>query len=151
MRILILAALAGLAAGCATQPEYQARTQGERYGYAETLVQPNRIRVTYNGDTMTPRETVETYLLYRAAETTLLRGFDYFVVVGHDADEDTRVEMMGRPRFGGISYREISNHTAMAEIIMFEGDEAPPIPNIYDAREVQQTLQSRIVSASSDY
>jgi len=149
MRTLILAVLAGLAAGCATQPTYQARSEDSRYGYAEMLVQPNRIRVSYNGDTMTPRETVETYLLYRAAETTLEHGFDYFAIVAHDADEDSRVEMMGRPRFGGISYREISNHTAMAEIVMFQGDEAPPIANIYDARQVQQSLQSRIISTSS--
>jgi len=149
MRILILAALAGLAAGCATHPTYQARSESSRYGYAETLVQPNRIRVSYNGDTMTPRETVQTYLLYRAAETTLQHGYDYFVIVGSDADEDTRVEMMGRPRFGGISYREISAHNATVEIVMFQGEEAPPIANIYDARQVQQTLESHVITGAS--
>jgi hypothetical protein len=145
MRVLILAALAGLASACATQPTYQAREPGERYGYAEMQVQPNRVRISYNGDTMTPRETVETYLLYRAAETTLQRGFDYFVIVGHDVDETTRFESDGiRPRMG-TSYREISNHNAMAEIVMFEGAEPPPLANVYDARAVQQSLQARIV------
>jgi hypothetical protein len=150
MRILILAALAGLAAGCATQPTYQARSEDSRYGYAELQVQPNRVRISYNGDTLTPRDTVETYLLYRAAEATLERGFDYFVIVAHDTDENTRYESMGvRPRFGGITYREISSHAAMAEIVLFEGDEPPPIANIYDARAVQQSLASRMISSGS--
>lgn len=149
MRLLIVAAAAALAAACATQSPYQARSEDSRYGYAELQVQPNRVRISYNGDTLTPRETVETYLLYRAAEATLERGFDYFVIVAHDADENTRYEAMGgRPRFG-VTYREISNHTAMAEIVMFEGDQAPPLANVYDARAVRQTLESRVITAAS--
>ena len=146
MRILIMAAAAALAAACASQaPVYESRADGSRYGYAEMLVQPNRLRISYNGDTMTPRETVETYLLYRAAESTLEHGFDYFVIVAHDASENARYETLGaRPRLGSVSVREISNHTAMAEIIMFEGDEPPPIANVYDAREVTGALESRI-------
>ena len=150
MRILILAALAGLAAGCAAQSSYQARSENGRYGYAEVQVQPNRVRISYNGDTLTPRETVETYLLYRAAEATLERGFDYFVIVAHDTDENTRYESMGvRPRLGGVTYREVSNHTAMAEIVMFEGGEAPPLANVYDAQAVRQSLASRVVTGVS--
>ena len=72
MRILIMAAAAALATACATQaPPTNHAIEGGRYGYAEMQLQPNRVRVSYNGDTLTPRETVETYLLYRAAETTL--------------------------------------------------------------------------------
>ena len=150
MRILLTTAAAALAAACATQaPTYQARSESSRYGYSEMQVQPNRLRISYNGDTVTPRETVETYLLYRSAESTLQRGFDYFIVVAHDADENTRYDAMGgRPRLGGVSYREISNHTAMAEIIMFEGDTPPPLANVYDARIVVANLQSRVVSST---
>lgn len=148
MRILLpLALCAGmLTAACATQAPYQQRSNDDRYGYAETLVQPNRLRVTYNGDTLTPRETVETYLLYRSAEATLQHGFDYFVIVSHDIDETTRFESTGvRPRIGGVSYREISSHDAIADIVMFQGDTPPPIANIYDARAVQQSLEDRVV------
>ena len=114
-------------------------------------MQPHPVRISYNGDTLTPRETVETYLLYRAAEATLERGFDYFVIVAHDVDETTRFESTGvRPRLG-VSYREISNHNAMAEIVMFEGEAAPPLANVYDARAVQQSLQSRIVTSAPAY
>ena len=151
MRLLILAAVAaGLAAGCATQSPYQARSEDSRYGYAELMVQPNRVRISYNGDTLTPRETVETYLLYRAAETTLQRGFDYFVITAHDAGETTRYDAIGgRPRLGGVTIHEVSSHTAMAEIVMFMGAEPPPVANVYDARAVQQTLSERIVASET--
>jgi hypothetical protein len=146
MRKFILAAAAGLlTAACATQAPYQQRSEDARYGYAEMQVQPNRVRISYNGDTLTPREMVETYLLYRAAEATLERGYDYFIITAHAADENVRYEATGvRPRLGGVTYHEISNHSAAAEIIMFEGDLPPPLANVYDARAVQQNLDSHI-------
>lgn len=149
MRILIIAATAALATACASPgPLYESRTDGGRYGYAETLIEPNRIQVSYNGDTLTPRETVETYLLYRAAETTLLRGFDYFVVVGHDVEENSYYESMAvRPRLSGATFREVSRHNATADIVMFVGDKPPHVANAYDARAVQQALAERIITA----
>lgn len=127
MRIFIMAAAAALATACASQdPVYESRMDGGRYGYAEMQLEPNRVCVTYNGDTLTARETVETYLLYRAAETTLQRGFDYFVVTAANVEEDSR-------------------HSAMADILMFEGERPPHIANAYDARAVQRALQERII------
>ena len=38
----------------------------------------------------------------------------------------------------------------MAEIVMFQGERAPPLPNVYDARAVQQSLESRVISGASD-
>lgn len=145
-KMMPLALAAGLmTAACATQaPLYQARAAGERYGYAEQQVEPNRVRISYNGDTMTPRETVETYLLYRAAEATLERGYDSFLIVAHDATQDTRYEGTGvaRPGMGGV--RQITNHNAMADVVMFEGHPSGNA-NLYDAHAVQQSLETRIV------
>lgn len=152
MRILIMAAAAALATACASQaPVYESRMDGGRYGYAEMQLEPNRVRVTYNGDTLTARETVETYLLYRAAETTLQRGFDYFVVTSANVEEDSHYEGMsgGHPRLSGASFREVSRHNAMADILMFEGDRPPQIANAYDARAVQQALQARVIQPST--
>lgn len=148
MRIFVMAAAAALATACASQgPVYESRMDGGRYGYAEMQLEPNRVRVTYNGDTLTARETVETYLLYRAAETTLQRGFDYFVVTAANVEEDSRYEGMGggRPRLTGATFREVSRHNAMADILMFEGERPPHITNAYDARAVQRALQERII------
>lgn len=149
MRMFIIAATAALASACASQgPVYQSRSDGGRYGYAETLLEPNRVRVSYNGDTLTPRETVESYLLYRAAETTLQRGFDYFIIASADVDEHSEFQNTaggGPRRLAGASFREVSRHNATADILMFEGAKPPHIANAYDARAVRQALGERVI------
>lgn len=148
--LLVAAAAAALAACASTGGAYQERSADNRYGYAETQLEPNRVRVTYAGDTVTSRETVETYLLYRAAETTLLRGYDYFLIVAHGANEDTRYQALGAgPRFGGVSIHEISSHNAGMDIVMFEGARPPALANAYDARAVVESLEARIVRTSA--
>jgi hypothetical protein len=154
MRILIMAAAAALATACASQaPVYQSRDDGGRYGYAEMQLEPNRVRVRYNGDTLTARETVETYLLYRAAETTLQRGFDYFIVTSADVEADSHYEGMasGRPLLAGATFREVSRHNATADILMFEGEKPASLANAYDARAVQAALQTRIIQRPAAY
>jgi hypothetical protein len=153
MRIFIIAAAAALASACASQTAiYRSRDDGGRYGYAEMQLEPNRLRVSYNGDTLTSRETVDTYLLYRAAEATLERGFDFFVIVAHDIDETSRYDALagGRPRLAGASFREVTSHTAMADIIMFEGEAPPPLANVFNARAVKQSLDSHIQRPAAD-
>ena len=79
-RPLLVAALAGLAlAGCTTPTPYAPRLEGQQTGYTDRQLAPNRYRVTFSGNTVTPRETVESYLLLRAAEVTRAAGYDYFV------------------------------------------------------------------------
>ena len=63
--------LAAALAGCATTTAYQPRTANSAQGYADTRLEDNRFRVTFSGNTATSRETVETYLLYRAAALAL--------------------------------------------------------------------------------
>ncbi|MEO5865485.1 MAG: hypothetical protein ABIS14_02305, partial [Sphingomonas sp.] len=45
------------------------------------------------------RDTVEKYLLYRAAELTLQQGGDYFIMA--DRDTDKRTQTYATPAFGG--------------------------------------------------
>ncbi len=40
-------------------------------GYTSAQLAPDRWQVTFSGNSLTSRETVEDYLLYRAAELTL--------------------------------------------------------------------------------
>jgi hypothetical protein len=77
-----LALAAGLAA-CATATPYQPNIAGQKAsgGYSELRVEPDRWRVTFAGNTMTSRETVEAYLLYRSAELTVQQGYDWFSAV----------------------------------------------------------------------
>ena len=167
MRTLLLALATGLLAACATATPYQAANT-DRYGFQEQRIENNRVRITFRGNTLTDRETVETYLLYRAAEVTLESGNDYFIVANRATDEDTRVRRDPYPsRFGydywyfsprrgwspwydpfwdePSSYREVSRYEAVAEIAMFDGAKPTNDPDAFDAREVQANLQGRVV------
>lgn len=68
-----------LLAACASPTPYAPRLQGEETGYTDMEITPTRYRVTFTGNSLTPREKVETYLLLRAAEVTRAAGYQYFV------------------------------------------------------------------------
>ena len=94
-RKAVLAALASstlMVAGCATETSYRPATgQGfSRTGYSERQVEPGRFLVSFAGNSVTSRDTVERYLLFRAAELTLQSGNDYFVMVDRDVDLQSR-------------------------------------------------------------
>jgi hypothetical protein len=168
MRMLALAAVAGLLAACATATPYQpSETAG--YGFREQTIESNRVRITFRGNTLTDRETVETYLLYRAAEVTLQNGKDYFVVATRDTEGHSLLQSTGlrpsrygfaywayRPSWGWSPwydpywdepsrYREVTRYEAVAEIAMYNGAKPAEDPQAFDAREVQANLQGRIV------
>ena len=173
MRLLLLAAVAGLLGACATATPYQPASAGVTagtgaYGFTEQQIESNRMRITFRGNTVTDRETVETYMLYRAAEVTLEHGHDYFIVANRDTEQHSRLEGTGygprfpfdywyfSPRRGWSpwydpfwdepsSYREVTRYEAVAEIAMFHGQKPADDPDAFDAREVQTNLQGRIV------
>ena len=86
-----LALAAGLAA-CATPTPYQPNIPGQAAsgGFSEMRLEQNRFRVNFQGNTLTSRETVEGYLLFRAAELTVQNGFDGFSIVARATDRQTR-------------------------------------------------------------
>ena len=88
-----LAALVLLGA-CATATPYQAALDGQK-GYENQQIESDRWSISFAGNSLTDRKTVETYLLYRAAELTDLEGFDYFRVVQRETDEDRRLISSG--------------------------------------------------------
>lgn len=103
------AALLALAVGaCQVSPTpYQPATAGSRavsarYGYTDQQIEADRFRVTFAGNSYTDRETVERYLLYRAAQLTVERGYDHFILADRDTDKKTRtyVDSVGGG-FGG--------------------------------------------------
>jgi len=167
MRMLVLAVAAGLLTACATATPYQPAAT-TAYGFQEQRIENNRVRITFRGNTLTDRETVETYLLYRAAELTTEGGFDYFIVADRDTEERTRLQGSGyRPRMAfdywyfsprrgwspfydpfwdePSSYREVTRYEAVAEIAMFNGPKPANDPDAFDAREVRANLEGRVV------
>ena len=84
-------------AGCMTETTYRPATGNgfSREGYSERQVEANRFVVTFAGNTMTSRDTVEKYLLFRAAELTTQQGYDYFVMADRDTDKHRRSAYLG--------------------------------------------------------
>ena len=89
-------------AACATPTPYQPASGSGFYrnGYSDQQIEPNRYQVSFAGNSLTSRETVERYLLYRAAQLTLERGYDYFIMA--DRDTNLRSRTYSTPGVGGF-------------------------------------------------
>lgn len=169
-RFFVVLCAAALAA-CATATPYQPAVgaQGAGYGYAEKRIEDNRYAITFNGNSLTERETVEGYLLYRAAELTLEQGYDYFIVAQRATDDNSRLMRYGgssrygfypsyswfSPRYGwhpfydplwgdDASYREVTRYEATAEIVLYKGQKPAADPQAFDARQVKENLGAGI-------
>ena len=86
------ALLVATLAACATATPYQPNIRGQATsgGFSEVRLEADRFRVNFAGNSLTSRETVEGYLLYRAAELTVAQGYDWFAVVDRQTDRDAR-------------------------------------------------------------
>lgn len=105
MKRLLLAAAAAAAfalSACATATPYQPYTAAgaSSGGYSETRIASDRFRVTFQGNTVTERDRVERYLLYRAAELTVAEGYDWFSLVDRDTERQARSYVVDRDPFG---------------------------------------------------
>ncbi|MFZ3485322.1 CC0125/CC1285 family lipoprotein [Sphingomonas sp. 3-13AW] len=90
-------------AACATPTPYRPATGNgfARTGYSDEQIEPNRFQVSFSGNTLTSRETVERYLLFRAAQLTLEQGYDYFILVDRDTERRSRTYATPDPYWGG--------------------------------------------------
>jgi len=86
LAVPVTAALA--LAACATATPYQPLGARGSGGFADQRLEANRYRVTFVGNDYTSRQTVENYLLFRAAELTVANGYDGFSIVRHDTDRN---------------------------------------------------------------
>ncbi|MBI3438428.1 MAG: hypothetical protein HY054_07230 [Proteobacteria bacterium] len=167
MRTLLLALAVGALSACATETAYQPAGPGSDGGYREQQIESNRVRISFSGNSLTDRETVENYLLYRAAELTLQQGKDYFIIADRDTHANSRLVAtdFDHSPFGyrffsrrhgwapfydpfwddPTEYREVTRYEAFAEITMHSGHKPADNPNAFDAHEVQANLQGRIV------
>lgn len=161
LRLLLLSSGLLLSA-CASLTPYQQQRDG--YGYTEQVLEPNRVRVVFAGSSATPRETVENYLLYRSAEVTLARGFDYFVMSKSQTEARSGSSPSVSLGFGGFGFGSRSGvglgvgtttggdkraYTAQSEVSMFRGRKPTGDPQAFDAREVRSNLEARIQRPSS--
>jgi hypothetical protein len=126
---------------------------------------------------MTSRETVETYLLYRAAELTLAQGYDWFTTTERSTDKHSEADVepigpygpwgpgwgpywrvyggwgwrggyWGDPFWGDINVQQIERYEATAEIVMGHGPKPADDKHAFDARDVMSNLSGKIVKPS---
>jgi hypothetical protein len=153
-------------AACQTPTPYQQATTPNGDGYTTQQLEANRFRISFKGNSLTTRQTVDTYMLYRAAEVTLESGYDYFVVANKDVDKNTAYENYaddlawgwgggwgwrrgygaGPAYGGGIDYtRPINSYDAIADILAFRGNKPANDPRAYSAREVMNAIGPTVV------
>lgn len=171
--LITVAAAALTLSACATATPYQpVGATSVRGGYSEERIAGERYRVTFAGNSVTSRETVEMYLLYRAAELSLQNGFECFEAQNRATDANRRY--VGTPdpfwssgwgpywrpywRFSGRSgwsrwgdpwaddwdVREITRYEASAEIVMRHSCAAED-RYAFKAQEVIDNLGPRVV------
>lgn len=148
-------ALAVALSGCATGTQTPYQPLQPNGGYSEQQIEGNRYRVTFVGNSLTTREEVENYLLFRMAELTLSQRYDYFVVSDNDTEANTYYlqSMTGYDSFDPFYPRfwprsafvtgtatPITNYKAQAYVLMFKGSKPATDLHAYDAREVQNSL-----------
>ena len=71
LRHTALALCVLMAAACQTPTPYGPAVSPNGDGYTTQQIESNRFRVSFKGNSLTTRQTVDTYMLYRAAEVTL--------------------------------------------------------------------------------
>lgn len=99
--------LAGLAltmalGACETATPYQPLERGtaQTGGFADQKIDTDRYRVTFQGNSLTSRQTVESYLLYRSAELTVAQGYDWFETVDRHTERDKKTYVDPDPFYG---------------------------------------------------
>jgi hypothetical protein len=166
MKRLIVAAVAALAlASCATPTPFQPATKhtdGE--GYSEIQLEHDRWRVTFAGNYVTARQTVEAYMLFRAAQLTVDSGYDWF----QTADKLTEAQVYYYGGYDGwwapygpywqpywtnaggnagyVSSTDWStSYLAQTDILMHKGERPKGDSRAFDARDVIAHLAPHII------
>lgn len=147
-----LGLIAAALTGCMTPSPYAPRTEGQRTGYTDRELTQTRYRVTFTGNSITPRETVEDYLLLRAAEVTRAAGYTAFVFDTRNTRADHRYEVLPEPGpywglhrgWGGWGFAYDpaadvvvrTNYDAYAEIVLLTPEQAAKEPRAINAADV---------------
>ena len=169
-RFVCIAAVASIAAlaACARPTPYQPAENGD--GYAEQQLEDDRYRVTFAGNSATPRERVENGLLLRAAEITRDRGYDYFVVVNRDVERSVRYHTT-YSGLGGHGFHHVhgfrhhpsgfggftsgtthprNSYRAFANVVLRTGTRPADDANAYNARDIIEHLRPVVATTTSN-
>jgi hypothetical protein len=148
---------------CACSTPYQ--RDGFRGGHSDLLLDSNTYRVSFRGNGYTSSDKVETYLLYRCAELTVNKGFDYFVIIDRNAEArqslyttsgtfSSSTSFSGNAAYTSGSYSPgvtipITRHRATVMIKTFKGVK-PDMSGAFTAKELRDNLRSQVSGLDAD-
>ena len=140
MRISITYLLFGIwiFAGCASPYKNQ---KGISFfgGYRDEEVSPGIYKVTFNGNGYTSLDRVRLCVMYRCAELTLERGYDYYAELDEPQIRSTLPTLFISP---GGTMGTPSAHTQVAIIQMLKGTKPVDIPQAKNAKEVKAEIET---------
>lgn len=148
-----------LLTACASPTPFKLADPDGKEGYAVQRLEEDRYLVAFAGNSATPRQTVEAYLLYLASQVTLKDGYDYFVLEGREVDKsvDYQIDSLG---LGGrlgphrrflladdiASYsRPVNRYDLGGEIVLRKGRKPSDDPRAYDARDLQEKVAPEVI------
>lgn len=134
-------------------------------GYDDTPIDSTTYHVMFYGNGNTNSELVDRYALYRAAELTVSKGYDYFVVIDAQHDKNSYTSVNTGPE---MSHTEMSDqvdpmtgklvpvatttttqdvytsttttHSTFKTIRMFKGARPAENANAYDAKSMLSVM-----------
>ncbi len=144
-----------LLSGCATSYHREAFF-GD--GYSETKLSADRWLVTFAASSFTPRERIDTYLLFRCAELTVENNSHYFALLsaasGDSHPRPTTPTLIDHPAWSSNaleapreSFLPDRRHAARTIIQIFRGPKPRGYQRVYEAREVIRQLAPRMRAA----
>ena len=151
-KLALLAVICLTLSSCATP--YQ--PSGFRGGYSDFQVDANTFRVEFEGNGYTSDKYTSLYLLYRCAELTTQQGYDYFVIIGQEANSQTgflttpgsfQANTSGSRTTGTMSpgfMIPISFPSASAVIKVYKGDKPSDHPAAFNAKELLEYLGPKV-------
>lgn len=154
-----------LATGCAGPTPYHPTLDGT--GYLDQRIVDNRYQVSYTANSLTRKNKVKQYLLYRAAEIALEQGEERFVVLDQD-DQDVSLpdyasdaqsyrhhhfehhhlwfgNQGAEEQVSATTLKPLSRYTATITILLYTADLPAQEGKAYHARELIEVLGSTIL------
>lgn len=156
--VLIVGIVLGLVAGGCSMKYRKMEGLLATYGYSDVPLDDNAYRVTYVGAKGTSLSDIDLYALYRCAELTVEKGYDYFVIVDRVDDANVSTEVSSNTgttatmgpkgvQMVPTSTTTVSSrtqHTAVRMIRVFHGTKPADNPMAFDARQLLRNLDTEI-------
>jgi len=136
-----------------------------KYGYSDSPIDSVTWQVIFSGNEATSVDVVERYALFRAAELTTEKGYDYFIVLDRNIEAQTithtgppmtnsSTEPWSDPLTGAhgtvtttTTTRDIDTgtaHSSMKMIRMFKGQKPADMTQSYDAKAMLKLMSQSI-------